>query len=90
MTNLSTQPQELFLQIGRKRYQIASIAEAVTMYSETRNRSGLGASKTPHATIVSNTGTHLYRISYNGRVWDGNKPLDGMTDEQWIAPCCTS
>ena len=31
------QPEELFLQIGRKRYQIASIREAVAMYVEARD-----------------------------------------------------
>jgi hypothetical protein len=56
------QPQELFLQIGRKRYQVASIQQA-----------------------VNNHGTHLYGISYNGRVWGGAKALDGMNDDQWVA-----
>jgi len=35
-------------------------------------------------TIVNSNGTHLYGISYNGRVWDGDKPLDGMTVDQWV------
>jgi hypothetical protein len=79
------QPQELFLQIGRKRYQVESIEQAVAMFEKARDVSGLGASQMPRATIVSNTGTHLYGISYNGRVWDGNRPLDGVNrdDPQW-------
>lgn len=79
------QPQELFLQIGRSRYQVASIDEAVAKYTIARDTSGLGSSQMPRVTIVSASGTHLYGISYNGRVWDGDKPLDGMTCEQWVA-----
>lgn len=79
------QPQQLFLQIGRKRYQVASIAQAVAMFTSARDASGLGASQIDRVTIVNEHGTHLYGISYNGRVWDGDKPLDGMTDPQWVA-----
>lgn len=77
-------PQELFLQIGRKRYQVANIPEAVAMYNKARDVSEHGASKMPRVTIVNASGTHLYGISYNGRVWDGDKPLDGMSAEQWV------
>ena len=79
------QPQELFLQIGRKRYQVASIEEAVAMHNKARDASEYGASKMPRVTIVNSHGTHLYGISYNGRVWDGLKPLDGMSSKQWVA-----
>lgn len=79
------QPQELFLQIGRKRYQVASIEEAVAMHNQARDAAEHGASKMPRVTIVNAHGTHLYGISYNGRVWDGGKPLDGMTGEEWVA-----
>lgn len=76
--------QELFLQIGCKRYQVASIEQAVAMYSQARDAADHGASEMPRVTIVNEHGTHLYGISYNGRVWDGDKPLDGMTDDQWV------
>ena len=79
------QPQDLFLQIGRNRYQVSSIAEAVAKFEAARDRWEHGASKMPRVTIVNAHGTHLYGISYNGRVWDGDKPLDGMTDEQRVA-----
>lgn len=68
-------PQELFLQIGRKRYHVASIREAVAMHNQARDASGCGASEMPRVTIVSNTGSHLYGISYNGRVWDGDREM---------------
>lgn len=77
--------QELFLQIGRKRYQVASIAEAVAMHNKARDASEHGASQFPRVTIVNAHGTHLYGISYNGRVWDGDKPMDGMSSEQWVS-----
>jgi hypothetical protein len=78
------QPQELFLQVGRKRYQVASIAQAVEMHNDARDASEHGASKFPRVTIVNAHGAHLYGISYNGRVWDGDKPLDGMDGDQWV------
>lgn len=83
--------QELFLQIGHKRYQVASIEQAVAMHNEARDRAEHGASGMPRVTIVNAQGTHLYGISYNGRVWtglpseEGSLPLDGMNDAQWTA-----
>lgn len=77
-------PQELFLQIGHKRYQVASIEEAVAMHKAARDHAEHGASGMPRVTIVNEHGTHLYGISYNGRVWDGDKPLDGMDDAAWV------
>lgn len=79
------QPRELFLQIGRNRYQVATIEDAVAKYTKARDTSGLGGSEMPRVTIVNSNGTHLYGISYNGRVWDGDKPLDGMSSAEWMA-----
>ena len=79
------QPRELFLQIGKKRYQVASIEQAVAMYTTARDAAEHGASKMPSVTIVGSTGIFLYRISYNGRVWDvDGKPLDGMSCDEWV------
>lgn len=78
------QPQELFLQVGNKRYQVESIEQAVSIHNLARDRSGAGSSKWPRCTIVNAYGTHLYGISYNGRVWDGDKPLDGMIGDDWL------
>jgi len=69
------QAQVLFLQIGRKRYQVVSVAEAVAMHNEARDKSGMGASEMPRVTIVDREGDHLYGISYNGRVWDGEREV---------------
>lgn len=63
--------RELFLQVGKKRYQVSSIREAVDMHNIARDNADHGVSKMPPVTIVSSTGLHLYRISYNGRVWSG-------------------
>jgi hypothetical protein len=84
------QPQQLFLQIGRRRYQVASIAEAVEMHNRARDAAEHGASGMPRVTIVDAHGTHLYGISYNGRVWDGNKPLDGLDGDHWVRLACAS
>lgn len=72
------QPRELFLQVGRKRYQVASIREAIDMYSTARDNADHGSSKMPTVSIVSNTGLHLYRVSYNGRVWGVDGELTGF------------
>lgn len=85
------QQQELFLQIGRRRYQVASIIDAVAKFEAARDRWEHGASRMPRVTIVNEHGTFLYGISYNGRVWTGipgeagSLPLDGETDEQRVA-----
>lgn len=66
--------QELFLQIGRNRYHVESLREAVAIYTEARNVASLngdgGARNTPRVTIVNRRGCHLYEVSYNGCVWD--------------------
>lgn len=82
-------PLELFLQIGRKRYQVANIGEAVEMFEKARDESGLGASKMPQVKITAADGFFLYGIAYNGRVWelgrDGSQVfLDGVhRDADW-------
>ena len=70
----------LFIQIGRKRYQVASLKQASEMYCTARDASGLGASQMPPATIVDEAGAPVARISYNGCVWPpvetaGERPL---------------
>lgn len=67
-------PQELFLQIGRKRYQVASIADAQAKYEAARDASGFGASQMPRVTITDRSGSYLATVMYNGRVMttDGN------------------
>lgn len=87
-------PLELFLQIGHKRYQVASIAEAREMFVAARDKAlttipGFGASKMPEAKITAADGFFLYGIAYNGRVWelgrDGSQVfLDGeKRDAEW-------
>lgn len=82
-------PQELFLQVGRKRYQVASIGEAVEMYEKARDASEQGASQMPQVKIVAADGFFLYGIAYNGRVWELGKDgsqvfLDGMSSAEWV------
>ena len=66
MTSLS---EPLFIQIGRRRYQVASLEQASEMYCTARDASGMGASKVPEAMIVTASGRAVARVSYNGRVW---------------------
>ena len=52
------QPQELFLQVGRKRYQVASFAQASEMFCMARDKMGEGSSNTPTPELVDETGQH--------------------------------
>jgi hypothetical protein len=69
MTNQLT--KTLFLEIGRKRVQVASFEEASRMFCAVRNRAGTGASRTPPAKIVDEAGKRIGYVAYNGRVFEG-------------------
>jgi hypothetical protein len=73
MANITTPFDEpLFLQVGRKRYQVASLEHASAMFSQTRDAamaSGLGPDDVPPIHVVNATGKKVARISWNGRVW---------------------
>ena len=66
MTSLS---ETMFLQIGKRRYQVATFDQASVMFCAARDKSGYGASRMPQVTIVTETGREIARVSYNGRVW---------------------
>lgn len=59
----------MFIQVGSRRYQVTSFQHASEMYCAARDAMGEGASKTPSGRIVTDDGTEVARISYNGRVW---------------------
>jgi hypothetical protein len=61
----------MFLEIGRKRFQIASYEEASRMFCAVRDKMGEGASRTPSPNIVDERGKVIAHVSYNGRVWAG-------------------
>ena len=67
----SDYPKAMFLEIGFKRFQIASLAEASRMFSAARDALGEGASRTPSPLIVDEQGAVIGHVSYNGRVWAG-------------------
>lgn len=77
--------EAMFIQIGRKRYEVHSLEQASAMFCAARDRAAFngrgGASRTPPVLVVSETGREVARISYNGRVWppgewhSGQKPL---------------
>lgn len=64
----------LTLKIGRRlNTTVASIAEAQRRYCQMRDESGEGASTFPQGTLID--GKVKHRISYNGRVWVGDKAV---------------
>ena len=64
----------LALRIGRGRtlLEVADYADASRIYSELRDRSGLGASRMPEGRIYRDE-TLVATLSYNGKVWDGDR-----------------
>ena len=58
----------LILKIGRReRVAVCSLAEASRVYGRVRDESGEGSSTFPAGRVGK------LRISYNGRVWDGDR-----------------
>lgn len=76
---MPTLTEPLFIQIGAKRYQIASLQQASQMFEQARDASGLGASGIPSPLIVRQDGSTFGFVSYNGRVWAGS-PQDARHD----------
>lgn len=72
-----TPTKTMFLQIGRKRFQIASFEEASRMFCAARDKMGEGASRTPSPKIVDERGEVIGHVSYNGRVWAGPTYIAG-------------
>lgn len=62
------------LKIGRRVSQkVESIAEAQEVYRKVRDESLEGASTFPAGSLTGDG--KKYRISYNGRVWDGDTAI---------------
>lgn len=72
-----TPTKTMFLEIGRKRFQVASFEQASNMFCIARDRMGEGASKTPSPMIVDERGNVIGHVSYNGRVWTGASYVAG-------------
>jgi hypothetical protein len=62
----------MFLRVGGKAYEVASLAQASQMFCIARDKNGQGASNTPSPLIVDDTGSIIAHVSYNGRVWPGD------------------
>jgi hypothetical protein len=64
-----------FLKIGRRmNIEVSDLGAAADAYSRERDASGEGASTFPDGRVVADGA--IYRISYNGRVWDrSGKPV---------------
>lgn len=68
----------LFIQIGRKRYEVQSFEQASVMFCQARDKSGLGASGVKDPLIVDERGQTVAHVSYNGRVWPGKSWQPGI------------
>jgi hypothetical protein len=62
----------MFLQVGAKRYQVATFQQASEMFCKARDASGLGGSKIKTPLLVGEAGEVVGYVSYNGRVWAGS------------------
>jgi hypothetical protein len=66
--------QMMTLKIGRRAtHAVKTIADAVRIYCDAREASMEGASTFPDGSITAAAWRNGLRISYNGRVWDGDK-----------------
>jgi len=63
----ATKPTAMVLHIGKQKFTVHSFEEAQRVFEGARDASGEGASSWPDGRIG-----HRYRISYNGRLWDGD------------------
>lgn len=63
------------LVIGRRlTVMVPTLRVASDVFQRVRDESGEGASTFPDGIATSDDG-RKYRISYNGRVWDGSTPV---------------
>lgn len=58
------------LRIGKHKYQCADLSHASLVYQIARDEADKGSSRWPSG--VATLGGKVYRVSYNGRVWDGD------------------
>lgn len=68
---MNTLAKTMFLQVGRKRYQVETFKRASEMFCTVRDKAGNGSSRTPSPLIVDDAGSVIGHVSYNGRVWAG-------------------
>ena len=59
------------LRIGKRKFTVASFAEAQQVYCRERDASGEGASTFPRGKVNGS-----YDISYNGRLWLGEVEIN--------------
>ena len=62
------------LKIGRVYVEIDTLEDAVAIWTAEREAQNYASSDAPYVTACVNK--KLYRISYNGRVWDPNTNLE--------------
>ena len=55
------------------RKSVSSLGEASRLYREAVDASGEGASTFPLGRVIANWRGREYTVSYNGRVWDGDR-----------------
>lgn len=66
------------LTIGKEvTVHVTDLRDASNAYQVARDRTGLGCSKFPQGTLV--LAGKRYRISFNGRVWDGDRVVQEAT-----------
>lgn len=69
----------LSLEVGGKRYPVASLADASRKVEAARDASGIGGSQFPTPLLYDGAGKLIGYVSYNGRVWAGH-PRDWQPD----------
>lgn len=76
--NTSKNAAQIVLKIrGEKPFKVATLADASAIYQRYRDESGEGASTFPDGKLA--VGARSLKISYNGRIWDGETLVQEAT-----------
>lgn len=71
---MSALTKTMFLQVGQRRYSVATFEQASQMFCAARDKLMLeqGSSKISSQMIVDEHGETIGHVSYNGCVWPGS------------------
>mgnify|MGYP003385277410 CR=1 FL=1 len=72
-------PAGLTATVGTQRFPIQSWSQVSRAYRALLERFDLGASRAPRCLILDARGRTVAHVSYNGRVWKGERWVPGDT-----------
>jgi hypothetical protein len=66
--------------------RLATTGQIQSVFADYRDKYGLGASDMGYGcgNITNEKGHVIAKVAYNGRIFVDDKPLDGLTGDEWI------